>query len=178
MKSKYANLADRLGSIQKELNDAKNQTNEATEPEFPENENLLPILSHSINSVISFNTRKEFVNRELNVLDEKLGFPNYINTLNSFRNPDILTGDQRKYLAGNKYRAMMVGGEDDINNQLERQNDKLVLQNEKLDDKKDDTENSDSDVSVGPKGLSRYYSEESKTIRCRNCKEIGHMMRN
>lgn len=173
MKSKYAKLADRLGSIQKELeNDKKTTTDKESEIEFPENENLLPVLSHSINSVICFNTRRELANKKLNVLDEKLGFPNYINTLNSFRNPDILTGDQRRYLAGNKYRAKMVNDEDDLNEQLK-------LDDEKLDDKtKEDAEKSDSDVSDDPKNTSRYYSLDSKSIRCHNCKEIGHMARN
>ena len=94
------------------------------------------------------------------MLDEKLGFPKYLNTLNSFRNPDILTGDPRKVLPGNKYRAKMVTEEDE-KQEIEEENSKR-RQNIS---EGNDSEDSKDATNAEPDHPSRYYHKESNSIR-------------
>jgi len=80
-------------------------------------------------------------------MDEKLGFSHYINTLNSFRNPDILTGDATKVLKGNKYRAKMVNEEKEREEAEEKEREReeaeekaRLLAEKKVEDSKSDSE--------------------------------------
>jgi len=118
--------------------------------------------------------RKEVANKDKDVLDENLGFPNYINVLNSFRNPDLLTGDALQVIKGNKYRAKMA-------NRVEEAKDLEEKLDKEAEEENDESEEGDEEAeesSGEPEIPSRYYHKESKAIRCINCKEIGHMMRN
>lgn len=125
-----------------------------------------------IDRFITYNYTKEKGNANKDVLDEKLGFSHYVNALNAFRNPDIITGDAMKFLKGNKYRAKMVNRVEEKKEKEE--NDKL----KSLGLNNDDFEQSDEELSDKPEVPSRYYHAESKGIRWRNCQEIGHMAKN
>uniref|UniRef100_A0A7S3J1I3 Uncharacterized protein n=1 Tax=Euplotes harpa TaxID=151035 RepID=A0A7S3J1I3_9SPIT len=78
------------------------KTNSMRPASFHDQNNVL------IDSMICFNYRKETSNKNKDVLDETLGFPNYINAINAYRNPDIITGDATKFLKGNKYRSKVA----------------------------------------------------------------------
>ena len=130
--------------------------------------------------ICNITLQNKLANEKLNVLDAKLGFPNYLNTLNSFRNPDIMTGDPRQFLKGNKYRAKMVKEEDEKQEMNESITEILKLdeenengKEEEKSDKGSDKE-SDDDLTLP----NRYFIKDSNSIRCRNCKEMGHMARN
>ena len=125
-----------------------------------------------VNDVVMFNCSKDKTNRDKDVLDTKLGFPNYINVLNSFRNPDIMTGDTTKFLKGNKYRAKMANR----NEEIKDQGNNTEVKNSKLQNPEEN--GSESEESSDDAVPSRYYHKESKGVRCRNCMEIGHMARN
>lgn len=167
--NEYAKIARRLENIKKTMKEEKkkpsllprSQEGSKLQDEHP--------LGSSINQLIAVNTRKEVANQEKVVLDADLGFPNYVNAINSFRNPDILTGDARGKLAGNKYRAKMVGVDEDMQEEDKVEDGAIKEESEK---------ESEEEALSDPEIPSRYYHKESKGIRCRNCKEIGHMARN
>jgi len=79
-------------------------------------------------------------------MDEKLGFSHYINTLNSFRNPDILTGDATKVLKGNKYKAKMVNEEKEREEAEEKEREEAEEKARLLAEKKVEGSKSDSEV--------------------------------
>jgi hypothetical protein len=171
--SEYSKLARRVESIKKSIEETKVTKPVAEEENKEVYDKLLHMELSNIGHLISMNVRKDITNKEKDVLDEDLGFPNYINVINSFRNPDILTGNALKVLKGNKYRAKMAN-----RNEEEQQGD------DKHDIKAEKEEGEEVEKSAGeeptdePDIPSRYFHQESKAIRCRNCKEIGHMARN
>ncbi|CAI2385381.1 unnamed protein product [Moneuplotes crassus] len=172
MSSEYAKLSERLSDIRKQM-DTKAKSTSAITPVQPSYggaslESDRDQLRWSINNYIYINTTKNLANQRKNVLDEKLGFPHYINVLNSFRNPDILTGDTNKMLKGNKYRATMFKGE-------EKEEEKTEPEKEV---KKEDNEQDEEDKKEATGLQNRYYQKDSISLRCRNCQEIGHMARN
>jgi hypothetical protein len=129
--------------------------------------------SLNIERYMELNWNKELINLKKDVLDEKLGFPNYINVINSFRNPDVMTGDALKFLKGNKYRAKMVDRDED----QKREQEKIVKEKQDA-DSQTDVQPNEEESSGEPEIPSRYYHNDSKSIRCKNWKEIGHMIRN
>ena len=122
-----------------------------------------------VNSLISFNLTKEKGNNAKDMLDPKLGFVHYINVINSFRNPDIMTGDTTKFLKGNKYRAELANKNEEIKDkEVKIRNKDAKAENlEELDSEDDELDE--------PEIPSRYFHKESKGIRCKNWQEIGHM---
>ena len=123
-----------------------------------------------IERYLCYNFTREKKNADKDVLNEKLGFSHYVNVLNSFRNPDIITGDAIKFLKGNKYRAKMVNRIEE--QKLKEEQEKLIAQ-----DPEDNQDVLSEDSVDNPKAPSRYYHAESKEIRCRNWSQIGHIAR-
>lgn len=170
--SEYSKIADRLERIKKSIAEEKLDNNKPNERDVnTTDDSEVSGAAFAIQQLITFNNRKELTNQSKDVLDEALGFPQYINAINSFKNPDILTGDRLKFLKGNKYRAKMANKiEDEKEEKLD--NDKSEEEGQQVDSE------SEAESSADPEVPSRYYHKESKAIRCRNCKEIGHMARN
>lgn len=116
MTSEYSKLSSRLDSLKKAMKDEASAKSGTLTPapayqdtfDDPSEERI-----HGINTYIYMNTTKNLANKSKNILDEKLGFSHYINTLNSFRNPDILTGDELRVMKGNKYKAKVYTGEEE-----------------------------------------------------------------
>lgn len=123
----------------------------------------------AIGNLIKYNTSKESENKEKFILDEKLGFPNYVNVLNSMRNPDIITGGNIRFLKGNKYRAK-VATQHQLSNTEEKEIEIIENKKDKVESSHSDSdsENSDDKSSCDDKIQNRYYHKESKLTKFRN----------
>ena len=187
----YSSFQNRYETIRKILNEDKNDAKDSSSYKRNTDPNKFSNRSQSqrskggsksgnmnerinIDDYINYNSKKQEDNAEKVILDESLGFSNYINVLNSFRNPDIITGDATKFLKGNKYRAKVANKVSIDQNDIQNTQD-VEMQNDKTNEQEvESEEESDSE----PEIPTRYYHKDSKAIICRNCKEVGHLERN
>ena len=87
----------------------------------------------------------------------------YITNINAKRNPDILTGLKNKFIAGDKYYGFIKEIKDPDDGECSNQDPASESDSESI--------HEFNEVPL------RYYHTENKTVRCINCREIGHMAR-
>jgi hypothetical protein len=94
------------------------------------------------------------------VLDTDISKAHYVSNINATWNPDILLGGEQSFLAGNHYFGYIQNDQESEDGQFEIS----------------DTSESELRDEFSAKPI-RFFHTENKTIRCLNCKEIGHMAR-
>jgi len=97
--------------------------------------------------------------------------PNYVSSLNARRNPDLLLPDGN-FIQGNKYFKKLEKEERDSpleEGQEVPEEDTPMLNGEEEEGTMFDRKRNQT---------ARYFLEENPTLKCRNCKETGHMAAN